>query len=68
MNKHGFLMLDSMVVVVIVAALAVLCISFYSTYGKYQETVNNYYEKTNERLIEIYNKTEKCEACKAGNN
>lgn len=68
MNKHGFLMMDALVIVMITSALSVLCISTFSSYQKYKEAVENYYIYENERLIEIYNEVKDCEACKIGND
>lgn len=68
MNKKGFLLLDALVIVVIISIISALCVNILTTYEKYNEVLNNYYQSSNEKMFQIFNEVNTCESCKIGND
>ena len=63
MNKKGFLLIDSLFVILIVTVLATICFNVYKSKEYYIEGYQNYREEMNRTLSDIYNGLVICEKC-----
>lgn len=63
MNKKGFLLLDSLVSVVIVATLCLLCASTYQNVSNYYDGYHTYKNRMKEEYENIYSMLGVCEKC-----
>ena len=63
MNKKGFLLIDSLIVVFITSILCFMCYQIYLSITNYENGYQDYQNNTNEYYKELYNELPKCEAC-----
>ncbi len=62
-GNEGFILLDSLVCVFIVAVLTMLCAMIYKEIVNYDDGYIRYQEESNGRLADIFMSIESCEVC-----
>lgn len=61
--NRGFILIDSLLSVFIVASICMLCFSINQVIGKYSQGYEQYQMVTNESYERIFNSLPECEAC-----
>ena len=63
--SRGFLLIDSLLSVFIVASICMLCFSIFQVIGKYAEGYEQYRMTTNQTYERILNGLPECRECRA---
>ncbi|MBQ6477955.1 MAG: hypothetical protein IJI44_01170 [Erysipelotrichaceae bacterium] len=61
--NRGFLLVDSLLSVFIVASICLFCFSIYQAIDKYAQGYKQFQKRTNETYEHILNQLPDCEAC-----
>lgn len=63
MNKKGYLLIDSLIVVFITSILCFMCYQIYLSISNYETGYQEYQKNSNDYYRELYNNLSNCEAC-----
>ena len=63
MNNRGFILLDALLSVFIVAMLTLITMNVYQSYKTYKDGYNSYQEEMENQYLNIYSSLGECEKC-----